>query len=455
MEREEIYKRIEDRCEATVERLRRLCRQPSVSAQGLGLEECAHLTRELLEESGLQAELMPVADGPPVVYGELRSPASERTLVFYNHYDVQPPEPLELWESDPWAAEVRDGKVWARGASDNKANIVSRLAAIESFRDVRGELPCHVKLVIEGEEEIGSPHFGAFVREHRDRLGGDGCVWEFGGLDYGDVPAVTLGLKGMLYVEFSVKTLGKDAHSARAAVAENPAWYLIRALSTLSDGRGRVTVGGWSDDVRPFTEEELEALEREPLDEERLKRDLGISRFLHGMSGLEVKKALAGAPTANIAGIDSGYIGEGHKTVLPSSARAKMDFRLVPDQDPGKLAELLRDHLRRNGFERIELTIQAENPAARTPQSAEIARVSRETASEVFQAEPIVHVSSAGSGPMHLFTHELGIPTVAIGCNHPDNNTHAPNENQRIDALIAGTQWIAAVMEAFGGNPRP
>lgn len=441
---------IDDHASQTVERLQRLCRQPSVSAQGVGLRECAERVQDLMEEIGLKAELVPLKEGPPVVYGERSSRSSTKTLVFYNHYDVQPPEPLELWESDPWAAEVRDGKVYARGAADNKANIISRLAVIEAFLAVKGDLPCNVKFVVEGEEEIGSPHFAQFVHQHRARLQGDGAIWEFGGLDYGDIPAVTLGLKGMLYVEFFVKTLAKDSHSARAAIVENPAWRLLRAIATLRDDQGRVAINGWYDDVREFTAEELKALEKEPLQEEQLKSDLGITRFLAGMSGLELKKALAGNPTANIAGFYSGYIGDGHKTVLPAYAKAKMDFRLVPDQDPEKLARLLRDHLKEHGFGDIELTIQAENPAARTPLEAEIARIACDTAHEIFGSEPIVHVSSAGSGPMHLFTHVLKLPTVAIGCNHAYSNTHAPNENQRIDVLISGTKWIAAVMERFG-----
>lgn len=441
---------IDDHAKQTVERLKRLCRQPSVSAQGVGLRECAELVQDLMEEVGLKAELVPLKEGPPVVYGERNSRSSTKTLVFYNHYDVQPPEPLELWESDPWAAEVREGKVYARGAADNKANIISRLAVIDAFLATRGDIPCNVKFVVEGEEEIGSPHFAQFVHEHRSRLQGDGAIWEFGGLDYGDIPAVTLGLKGMLYVEFFVRTLAKDSHSARAAIVENPAWRLLRAIGTLRDDQGRVTIKGWYDDVRKFTAEELAALEEEPLQEEQLKNDLGITRFLAGMSGLELKKALAGNPTANIAGFYSGYIGEGHKTVLPAYAKAKMDFRLVPDQDPAKLARLLRDHLQQQGFGDIELTIQAQNPAARTSLDAEIARIACDTAHEVFGSEPIVHVSSAGSGPLHLFTHGLKLPTVAIGCNHAYSNTHAPNENQRIDVLISGTKWIAAVMERFG-----
>ncbi len=447
---ERVYAHIDAHGDEIVERLRTLCRQPSVSAQGLGLEEMARLVRRMLDELGFQTELVPLEDGPPVVYGELLNPNAKKTLVIYNHYDVQPPEPLELWESDPWAAEVRDGKVYARGAADNKANIASRLAAIEAFLKTRGEVPCSIKWVIEGEEEIGSPHLREFIERYKGRLKGDGAIWEFGGLDYGDVPGITLGLKGMLYVELRVQTLGRDAHSANAAIVESPVWRLIRALSTLQDGEGRILVEGWYDDVRDFTPEELEALEREPLDEEQLKRDLGVPRFLRGMTGLELKKALAGAPTANLAGLWAGYTGRGHKTVLPKEAHAKMDFRLVPDQDPQKLKALLRQHLERHGFGDVELTIQAETPAARTPITAPIVQVARETAREVFQKEPNVHVSSGGSGPMYHFTTVLGLPTVAIGCNHPYSNTHAPNENQRIDVLVQGTKWIAAVIARFG-----
>ena len=448
--RQEVVRYIDENANKFIEELCRLCRQPSVSAQNQGMSECAALVKQMLEAVGFQTKLYPLKDGPPVVYGELKSQSSNKTLVLYNHYDVQPPEPLELWKHPPFSATIEDGKIYARGASDNKSNIVSRLKAIEAFLKTTGDVPCHIKFVIEGEEETGSPHFGQFIHEQKSLLNGDGAIWEFGGLDYDDVPAITLGLKGMLYVEFFVRSLAKDSHSARAAVVDNPAWRLVRALSTIRNENGKILIKGWYDDVRPFTKEELQALRQEPSHEERLKEELQIKHFLNKMKGLELKKAAAGSPTANIAGFYSGYTGPGHKTVLPSYAMAKMDFRLVPDQKPKKLANLLRKHLKAKGFSDIELKIQSENPAARTRLTAPIVQIAKDTAREIFQKEPILHVSSAGSGPMHLFTKVLKLPTVAVGCNHAYSNAHAPNENQRIDVFIAGTKWIAAIMEQFG-----
>jgi acetylornithine deacetylase/succinyl-diaminopimelate desuccinylase-like protein len=253
----------------------------------------------------------------------------------------------------------------------------------------------------------------------------------------------------MLYVEFRVQTALKDSHSARAAVVENPAWRLVRMLDTITDEDGRIMVEGWYEDVKPFTQEELEVIRAMPLEEHSIRDELGVKNFLFGLTGFEFKKAFYGNPTANIAGIWSGYTGPGHKTVLPSVAQAKMDFRLVPNQDPVKLAEKLRKHLVRHGFADVEVNLQAENPAARTPIDAPIAKIAARAGREVFRKEPVTLVTSAASGPMHYFTNTLGLPTVAIGCNHAKSNTHAPNENQRIDVFIQGSKWIARVIEEF------
>ncbi len=331
----------------------------------------------------------------------------------YNHYDVQPVEPVDLWTHPPFSAAVDDGRIYARGASDNKGNIVSRLMAIDACQKAGGDVPCNIKWVIEGEEEIGSPHFAEFIAKYKGRLTGESAIWEFGGLDYDDRPLVTLGLKGMLYVEFKVQTALKDSHSARAAVVENPAWRLVRMLDTIQDEDGRILIEGWYDDVKPFTPEELEVIRSMPLEEHSIRDELGIKSFLYGLTGFEFKKAFYGNPTANIAGIWSGYTGPGHKTVLPSVARAKMDFRL------------------------------------RTPISSPIAKIAARAGKEVFHKEPVTLVTSAASGPMHYFTNTLRLPTVAIGCNHPRSNTHAPDENQRIDVFVQGAKWIAKVIEDF------
>ena len=447
--RDGIFREIDSSSNKFVEQLRALCRQPSVSAQNLGLVETADLVSKFLKETSFTVEQFSPSKGPPVIFAELASKTGRRTLVLYNHYDVQPVEPVELWKNPPFSATLEDGRIYARGASDNKGNIVSRLMTINAFLMARGDVPCNIKWAIEGEEEIGSPHFSEFITRYKDRLTGEGAIWEFGGLDYDDRPLVTLGLKGMLYVEFKVQTALKDSHSARAAVVENPAWRLVRMLNTIKDDDGRILVEGWYDDVKPFTPDELEVIRAMPLEEHSIRDELGVKNFLFGLTGFEFKKAFYGNPTANIAGIWSGYTGPGHKTVLPSVAQAKMDFRLVPNQDPVKLAGKLKQHLVRHGFADVEVNLQAENPAARTPIDSPIAKFAARTGRDVFRKEPVTLVTSAASGPMHYFTNTLGLPTVAIGCNHAKSNTHAPNENQRIDVFVQGSKWIARVIEEF------
>jgi len=445
----DIFTSIDRSKDGFVEMLRTLCQQPSVSAQNLGLKETAELVGNLLKVTGFTVEFFSPSQGPPIIFGEIHSKRGGRTLLVYNHYDVQPVEPVELWTHPPFFAVVADGRIYARGASDNKGNIVSRLMAMSAFLQTRGEVPCNIKWVIEGEEEIGSPHFQEFITKYKDRLTADSAIWEFGGLDHDDRPMVTLGLKGMLYVEFKVQTALRDSHSSLAAVVENPALRLVRMLDTIQDEDGRILIEGWYDDVKPFTHEELEVIRAMPLEEHSIRDELGVKHFLYGLTGFEFKKAFYGNPTANIAGLWSGYTGPGHKTVLPSVAQAKMDFRLVPEQDPVKLAGKLRQHLVRHGFGDVEVNLQAENPAARTPISSPIAKIAAKTGKEVFQREPVTLVTSAASGPMHFFTNTLKLPTVAIGCNHARSNTHAPDENQRIDVFVQASKWISRVIEEF------
>jgi acetylornithine deacetylase/succinyl-diaminopimelate desuccinylase-like protein len=450
---EEICSRIDGDSTRIVEELRRLVRQPSISAQGVGLRECADLVMEMMAGAGIKAELLRVEGAPPYIYGEVRcdKPGAGRAVIFYNHYDVQPPEPLELWSSDPFGAEIRGGKMFGRGAADNKADIASRINLVRILAE-RGELPCDVKFLMEGEEEIGSKHLPALMEREASRFRSEACIWESGGLDEKDRPEITLGMKGMLYVQLGAQVASRDAHSSLTAIVGNPAWRIIWALSTIKGADERIKVPGWYDDVRAFTAEELRALEEWPLEEASIKEDLGLRDFLPHRSGLELKEALAGGPTATICGLSSGYTGPGSKTVLPSVASAKLDFRLVPEQSPSLLLQRLKSHLLEQGYGDIEVTPLSMEEAARTSLREAIVHEAAEAARQTFGKEAIINISSAGTGPMYLFVKGLKTPSICIGCTHTFERSHAPDENQRLDVLVQGTKWVARTLALFGGG---
>src|SRR3990170_3252459 len=340
---QDIFKYIDVHLNESVAELTELCKLPSVSAQKQAIPETAEHVVGMLRPLGFETRVLPKTGGgptaQPVVFAELRG-KSPKTLLFYDHYDVQPPEPLELWTSPPFQPTLRDGKLYGRGVSDNKGNIAARLAAIRAWREVRGELPCRLKFCIEGDEEIGSPLMEEFVEEHRELLAADACIWEGGGVTWEGVPQVTLGVKGLLYVELESNTINRDAHSSYGTVLPNAAWRLGWALSTIKGADERVRVEGFYDAVRPPTPEEH----------------------------------------ATIDGLSSGYEGEGPKTVLPARAVAKMDFRLVPDQDPQDILEKLQRYLEREGFGDVEVRYLSGERPARTPVTDPFVQVVRDAA---------------------------------------------------------------------------
>ena len=258
---EQAYRYIDAHLDDAVADVVRYCRQPSVSAHGSGLEECAILTAQLLREAGITAKLLPGAGGPSIVYGHMPG-ASDKTLLLYNHYDVQPPDPLDLWTSPPFEPRLAEGKLYARGVADTKGNVIARLWAIRAYRETFGALPLSVKFLIEGEEEIGSPHFERFLQqtEEQERFAADYCLWEGSNVDWEGRPDIRLGVKGILYVELEVRTAAKDLHSSWAAVVPNPAWQLLWALGTLKNSDERVLIPGFYDAIRPLLPEELASL---------------------------------------------------------------------------------------------------------------------------------------------------------------------------------------------------
>jgi len=444
----DLFAYVDDHRDRYIEQLRTLLRQPSVAAQHDGMDETAEMVRSMFSDTGAKPRLIDIRGGFPVVYAEIDG-TSPKTLSFYNHYDVQPAEPLDLWTSDPWAAEIRDGRIWARGVSDNKGNIAARIAAIDAYRTVRSTLPLSVKFIIEGEEEIGSPHLGQFADEHADLCQADACIWEFGGTDFDGRPLVHLGLKGICYVELRVRGASGDQHSSVATSVPNPAWRLVWALASLKDPDERVLIPGFYDAVVPPTADEINALERMPDTEVRRLEHFGIDRFLLGLTGLELRKRDYLEPTCTISGLLSGYTGEGSKTVLPSRAIAKIDMRLVPDQDPHEIFTLLRRHLDAEGFTDIEAVLLGPERPARTPLTAPIASVVVDTWRELTGLEPVVVPTSAGSGPWWELCGRFNIDACTAGVGHARSQAHAPNENIYVDDYIRGIKHICAIIDRF------
>ncbi|MCJ7667494.1 MAG: M20/M25/M40 family metallo-hydrolase [Anaerolineae bacterium] len=445
---EEFKAYIDEKADRFVAELQRLCRQPSIAAQKVGVEETAEMVLSLLQRIGAQARLISVAEGAPVVYGTIGE--GKRTLIFYNHYDVQPPEPLEEWESGPFAAEIRQGVLYARGAADNKGDLVARLMAVEAYQKTRGELPLKIKFVFEGEEETGSVHLGQFVEENRGLLEADGCIWEGGSKDLSERPVIYLGVKGILYVELRAKGAKMDLHSSWATLVPNPAWRLVWALASLKDENDHLTVDGLMEHVGEPPPEETDLLRKIPFEEKKLKADFGIPHFVGGVKGAEALKRYLYGPTCTICGFRSGYIGEGPKTVLPSEAMVKLDFRLVPDLEPGLVLDLLRKHLDRRGFKDVEIVEVTSEKFAKSPPDAPIVQAALEAARTIYGQEPVVYPLSAGSGPMYHLSKALGIPAVsAIGVSHAQSRIHAPNENIKIADYIQGIKYIGELIERF------
>ncbi|MDL1910089.1 M20/M25/M40 family metallo-hydrolase [Chloroflexi bacterium CFX6] len=448
-EYEKIDAYLEQNLDRSLGELAKLVAQPSVSAQGVGLKECASLVANMLRSRGFTAEIMETK-GAPVVFAE-RKGKNDKTLLFYNHYDVQPPEPLELWDSPPFQPVIRDGRMYGRGISDDKGHIVSRLHAIDAILATDGDLPCNVKFIVEGEEETSSVHLHDFIRANTEKLEADACVWEFGGVDHREVPMQYLGLRGICYVELSVESLDTDVHSGLGgSIFPNAAWRLVWALSTLKGPDERIRIPGFYDNVKPPTARDRELMEALPEVADEYKQRYGVRQFIKGLTGgVDLRMEEVFVPTCTICGLTSGYQGSGSKTVLPAKASAKVDFRLVPDQKPEDVLMKLRKHLDAEGFEDVRIEFLGGEPAARTEPDDPFVGIVVKAAEEVYEEAMQLVPITGGSGPNYPFVHDLGLPVATAGLGYPDTRAHAPNENIRIDLYLKHARHMARVIKEF------
>lgn len=451
----ELKEAIERRFAGAVADLQRYLRQPSVAAQHHGIGETVGICCDLITQAGGSFQVLDDCGGNPVIYADF--PAGprgnpNRTLLFYNHYDVQPAEPLDEWTSPAWAAEIREGRLYARGAADNKGEQVVRFTALQALRDVDGGLPCRVKFLIEGEEEVGSASLPRYLQKHKDLFAADACIWEFGGRDEMERVSMVAGVKGMAYLQLWCHGADVDLHSSLGAFTDNAAWRLVQALTTLRDAENNILIEGFYEHVRRPTAAEVAAVQRLPYDGAALRRIYGLRHpFITEGKGQDVRLAMLYEPTCTICGLEAGYYGPGSKTVLPRRAQAKIDCRLVPDMDPEDIFRKVRRHLDKHGFTdvAVELLEGGEFPY-RSPIDHPFVDLCVQTAREAYGVEVVLWPNSAGTGPMHPFGHHLGVPIVSTGSGYWNSRAHAPDENVRLSDLKDGMLHMAHLLRRFG-----
>ncbi|MCL6452363.1 MAG: M20/M25/M40 family metallo-hydrolase [Alicyclobacillus sp.] len=444
---------VEQRVPTATAALQRYCQQPSIAAQNVGIQETVQLVTEMVEQAGGRAQVLDDFGGNPVVYAEFAAGLNgnpDRTLLFYNHYDVQPPEPLDEWTYPPFGAEIHDGKVYARGASDNKGDLTVRLQALSILQE-NGGLPCNVKFLIEGEEEIGSPSLHACLAKHADLFRADACIWEFGSKDPQGRPQMVAGIKGMCYLQLWCHGADVDLHSSNGAVIDNAAWRLVQALASMKSVDNRILVDGFYDDVAPLTPELIQLAEAHPFDAEQVRQQLGLRRPL--ICGDENPNLhLWYAPTMTICGMESGYTGEGSKTVLPRRAQAKVDCRLVPNQDPEDILAKVQRHLEKHGFTDVQVSLVNGERAYRSDMRHPFVQMVVDTAREAYGADPVLAPTSAGTGPMYPFGEFLGqdLPIVSTGCGWWNSRAHAPDESIRLEDFEQAMLHMVLLLRRFG-----
>lgn len=449
-----VYRYIDEHAEPMVGDLQQVIRQPSVSSAKFGVRECAELLVRMMGAVGIDAQVMETA-GLPVVYGRIESgKPGAKTLVIYNHYDVQPADPESAWDSPPFEARRVGDRIVGRGATDAKGNLVAHVKAVEALRATVG-LPINVKFLFDGEEESGSPSLPGFVASHKELLRADAALSFDGGFDAGDVPRIGLGSSGLLFVQLRAKGGSKDLHSARARLVPNPAWKLVWALASLKDHDGHVKIDGFYDAIRPPSALERQLLERAGWNDEAQKRDLGVDEFLGGVSGVDALQQLLFTPTCNIAGFAAGYVGDGNKTLLPSTATVNVDFRLVADQDPADILQKLRWHLDAHGFADVEVRDLGSIEPSRTAADSPFAQVVVEAARRVYGREPSLRPTGDASGRQGVWlAGQLGIPGAGTGIGPPDWRGHAANEFMTVGHYLNGIKYAATIWSLFAESDR-
>jgi acetylornithine deacetylase/succinyl-diaminopimelate desuccinylase-like protein len=435
-----------------------LLRIPSVSADPkykADVARCAEAVKQRMVEAGLdKVEVCPTA-GHPIVYGEKIIDPALPTVLVYGHYDVQPPDPLDLWHSGPFEPVIKEGMIYARGSADDKGQFYMHVKAVETMMRTGG-LPCNVKVMIEGEEEVGSDNLGLFVTNNKQKLAADVVLISDTSLIANDVPSINTGLRGLSYLEVEVTGPNRDLHSGvyGGAVA-NPINALCEMIASLHDADRRITIPGFYDAVQELSAAERTALAEAPFDEEEYKKDLQIDA-VRGEKGYTSEERSSIRPTLDVNGIWGGYIGEGAKTVLPSKAYAKISMRLVPNQKSDAITKLFQDHFVKIAPPGVKVVVKPHHggEAAVTPIDSPAYLAAAKAMEETFGKKPIP-TRGGGSIPIvALFEQELGLKTVLFGFGLDSDNIHSPNEKYGVFNYFQGIRSIPRFFHHFAASGR-
>ena len=438
--------------ERYLEELKAFLAIPSISAlpQHAGdVKHCAEWCADEMRRIGLQNVRLIDTPGNPVVYGDWLGAPGAPTILFYGHYDVQPVDPLELWESPPFEATIRDGEIYARGSADDKGQVFMHFKAVEAHMKQNGRLPLNIKFILEGEEEVGSAHLDDFIRGHRDDLRADVVVISDSGMFARGVPSICYGLRGLVYFQIDLRGSSTDLHSGSfgGAVA-NPGLVLAQVIAQMKDRGGRIKIPGFYDDVVPLQEAERTEWASLPYNERQYKKDFGIPK-LFGESGYTTLERTWARPTFEVNGLLSGFTGEGAKTVLPAVAMAKVSMRLVPNQDPDKIATLFDAYVRKITPKTVELKVTRMHGGKpwMTAYDNPFVQAAGRAIERGFGKKP-VFTREGGSIPVvSTFQEELGLPSVLFGVGLPDENAHAPNEKLDLGNFHGGVIASAILYE--------
>ncbi|MBD3844478.1 M20/M25/M40 family metallo-hydrolase [Bosea sp. SSUT16] len=443
-----VFDHIDANRESFLSRVMDYVRYPSISAHDIGIGEVAALLVDMIGQIGLDVELIPTT-GHPMVVGRWNKAPGAPTVLLYGHYDVQPPEPLEAWISPPFEPTIRDGRIYARGIGDNKGQHFAQLMALESHMKVHGRLPCNVIVLLEGEEEIGSPRIADFIATYRDRLKADFVVTSDGGMHPSGLPTMTYGVRGIATFELRVRHARRDVHSGNfGGVVPNPIWTLVHLLGTMKNAKGEITIEGLHDAVIPPGALEKAAAARLPLDLPGVMSELGLSR-LDAPADRPFYDRLMFHPTLTINGLHGGYGGPGSKTVLPCEAFAKCDIRLIDNQTPADVLAKVEAHVKRHAPE-VEFVYGHGMLPSRVPMDTPWAQILRDAITTAQGVAPLEYPSMGGSLPDYVFTKTLGIPAFVVPYANADEANHAPNENMKIDCFYNGIRTGAALLDRLG-----